>query len=145
MKDGYKPVSKVSMRPQKQANALNKPLQRPKSEMITSSTPLAAKSSNQTSPDNANHNKTNRSEPHLETAGRDGQSSTPTGTAPALTVIITSLFYICIIVNINLPIFLQADEINHLLDDLRKIKIIVKGHERRIKTLEDELAKYEGR
>lgn len=30
-----------------------------------------------------------------------------------------------------------------LLDDIRKLKLIVKAHERRIKTLEDKVAQYE--
>ena len=34
-------------------------------------------------------------------------------------------------------------DLQNVLDDIRKMKIIVKGHERRIKTLEERLATYE--
>jgi len=37
----------------------------------------------------------------------------------------------------------QGVEVQALLDDVRKLKIIAKGHERRIKYLEDRLAEYE--
>jgi len=37
----------------------------------------------------------------------------------------------------------QGVEVQALLDDVRKLKIIAKGHERRIKYLEDRLAAYE--
>ena len=39
--------------------------------------------------------------------------------------------------------YLQGVEVQALLDDVRKLKIIAKGHERRIKYLEDRLAAYE--
>jgi len=38
----------------------------------------------------------------------------------------------------------QAANIQNILDDIRKLKIIVKGHERRIKSLEDKVQFYEG-
>jgi len=38
---------------------------------------------------------------------------------------------------------LQGVDVQALLDDVRKLKIIAKGHERRIKYLEDRLAAYE--
>jgi len=37
----------------------------------------------------------------------------------------------------------QGVDVQALLDDVRKLKIIAKGHERRIKYLEDRLAAYE--
>ena len=37
----------------------------------------------------------------------------------------------------------QGVDLQSVLDDIRKMKIIVKGHERRIKTLEERLAQYE--
>jgi len=37
----------------------------------------------------------------------------------------------------------QGVDVQALLDDVRKLKIIAKGHERRIKYLEDRLASYE--
>ena len=40
-------------------------------------------------------------------------------------------------------VYLQGVEVQALLDDVRKLKIIAKGHERRIKYLEDRLAAYE--
>lgn len=39
--------------------------------------------------------------------------------------------------------FVQGVDIQNILDDIRKLKIIVKGHERRIKTLEEKIAVYE--
>ena len=38
---------------------------------------------------------------------------------------------------------LQGVDIQAILDDMRKLKIIAKGHERRIKFLEERLAAYE--
>jgi hypothetical protein len=38
---------------------------------------------------------------------------------------------------------LQGVDIQAIIDDIRKLKIIVKGHERRIKSLEEQLAVYE--
>ena len=37
----------------------------------------------------------------------------------------------------------QNFDVQSLLDDVRKLKIIAKGHERRIKYLEEKLASYE--
>ena len=37
----------------------------------------------------------------------------------------------------------QGVDIQAILDDMRKLKIIAKGHERRIKFLEERLAAYE--
>jgi len=37
----------------------------------------------------------------------------------------------------------QGADIQAVIDDIRKLKIIVKGHERRIKSLEEQLAMYE--
>jgi len=37
----------------------------------------------------------------------------------------------------------QGVDIQAITDDIRKLKIIVKGHERRIKSLEEQLAIYE--
>jgi len=37
----------------------------------------------------------------------------------------------------------QGVDIQGILDDMRKLKIIAKGHERRIKFLEERLAAYE--
>ena len=38
---------------------------------------------------------------------------------------------------------LQAADVQAIIDDIRKLKIIVKGHERRIKSLEEQLAMYD--
>jgi len=38
---------------------------------------------------------------------------------------------------------IQGVDVQALLDDVRKLKIIAKGHERRIKYVEDRLAAYE--
>lgn len=38
---------------------------------------------------------------------------------------------------------LQGVDIQAVIDDIRKLKIIVKGHERRIKSLEEQLSVYE--
>jgi hypothetical protein len=38
---------------------------------------------------------------------------------------------------------IQGIDIQGILDDMRKLKIIAKGHERRIKFLEERLAAYE--
>jgi len=38
---------------------------------------------------------------------------------------------------------LQGVDIQAIVDDIRKLKIIVKGHERRIKSLEEQLALYD--
>jgi len=38
---------------------------------------------------------------------------------------------------------LQGVDIQAIIDDIRKLKIIVKGHERRIKSLEEQLSVYE--
>ena len=38
---------------------------------------------------------------------------------------------------------MQGVDIQAILDDMRKLKIIAKGHERRIKFLEERLAAYE--
>ena len=38
---------------------------------------------------------------------------------------------------------LQGTDIQSILDDIRKLKIIVKGHERRIKSLEEKLSVYD--
>jgi len=40
-------------------------------------------------------------------------------------------------------VFVQGVDIQAIIDDIRKLKIIVKGHERRIKSLEEQLAMYE--
>jgi hypothetical protein len=40
-------------------------------------------------------------------------------------------------------VVLQGVDIQAILDDMRKLKIIAKGHERRIKYLEERLASYE--
>jgi len=37
----------------------------------------------------------------------------------------------------------QGVDIQAIMDDIRKLKIIVKGHERRIKSLEEQLALYD--
>lgn len=37
----------------------------------------------------------------------------------------------------------QGVDLQNILDDIRKMKIIVKGHERRIKTLEEKLQEHE--
>lgn len=37
----------------------------------------------------------------------------------------------------------QGCDIQAIIDDIRKLKIIVKGHERRIKSLEEQLSLYE--
>ena len=37
----------------------------------------------------------------------------------------------------------QGVDVQALMDDVRKLKIIAKGHERRIKYLEEKLATYE--
>ena len=39
---------------------------------------------------------------------------------------------------------LQGVDFQSILDDIRKLKIIVKGHERRIKQLEEKVTFYEG-
>jgi len=38
---------------------------------------------------------------------------------------------------------LQGVDLQAIIDDIRKLKIIVKGHERRIKSLEEQLALYD--
>lgn len=38
---------------------------------------------------------------------------------------------------------MQGFDPQALLDDVRKLKLIVKAHERRIKSLEDKVAQYE--
>jgi len=38
---------------------------------------------------------------------------------------------------------LQGVDLQAIFDDIRKLKIIVKGHERRIKSLEEQLALYD--
>lgn len=43
----------------------------------------------------------------------------------------------------DVAVYMQGVEVQALLDDVRKLKIIAKGHERRIKYLEDRLAAYE--
>jgi len=40
-------------------------------------------------------------------------------------------------------LLIQGVDVQALLDDVRKLKIIAKGHERRIKYMEDRLAAYE--
>jgi len=40
-------------------------------------------------------------------------------------------------------VYIQGVDVQALLDDVRKLKIIAKGHERRIKYLEDRLTAYE--
>jgi len=37
----------------------------------------------------------------------------------------------------------QGTDLQAIIDDIRKLKIIVKGHERRIKSLEEQLAQYD--
>jgi coronin-1B/1C/6 len=37
---------------------------------------------------------------------------------------------------------LEADMFQKMQDEIKRLKIIVKGHEKRIKTLEDKLADY---
>jgi len=37
----------------------------------------------------------------------------------------------------------QEVDVQAIVDDIRKLKIIVKGHERRIKSLEEQLALYD--
>ena len=37
----------------------------------------------------------------------------------------------------------QGVDVQAIIDDIRKLKIIVKGHERRIKSLEEQLALYD--
>ena len=38
---------------------------------------------------------------------------------------------------------MQGTDLQAIIDDIRKLKIIVKGHERRIKSLEEQLAVYD--
>jgi hypothetical protein len=40
---------------------------------------------------------------------------------------------------------LQGVDLTAIIDDIRRLKIVAKGHERRIKTLEEKLALYEHR
>jgi len=46
------------------------------------------------------------------------------------------IFYICFIC-------VQGFDPQGILEDIRKLKLIVKAHEKRIKTLEEKLAQYE--
>ena len=39
--------------------------------------------------------------------------------------------------------FCQGFDFDQIMSDMRKMKIIIKGHERRIKGLEEKLAEYE--
>ena len=40
-------------------------------------------------------------------------------------------------------VVVQGVDLQAIIDDIRKLKIIVKGHERRIKSLEEQLALYD--
>jgi len=43
----------------------------------------------------------------------------------------------------NWSVCVQGVDLQAIIDDIRKLKIIVKGHERRIKSLEEQLALYD--
>ena len=49
--------------------------------------------------------------------------------------------FICIFLLTYLSV--QEVDVQAIVDDIRKLKIIVKGHERRIKSLEEQLALYD--
>lgn len=51
--------------------------------------------------------------------------------------------FIIFIFSLNLLCPMQGFDPQALLDDVRKLKLIVKAHERRIKSLEDKVAQYE--
>jgi len=49
--------------------------------------------------------------------------------------------FICVFLLTYLSV--QEVDVQAIVDDIRKLKIIVKGHERRIKSLEEQLALYD--
>ena len=54
------------------------------------------------------------------------------------------VFFHSALISLISGIVFQGFDFEAVMNDLRKLKIIAKGHERRILTLEKRLARYEG-